>query len=206
MIPPSKPPGTKKSSAAWPTSTPAKSNPSPSKKPDVASPPPWNEFSPPRSLKLRKLSSGVPQVQNFNQTPNLVDLVVNHYGTVHQRSYPRSVASPQTLIILLTILPFYTIVLRAVCSPARFPFPFWNSATLCLCRAPHPHPCNSSHRNLERLTYSLSSCHPASNPLGLRYAKHPRNPFRIRTSKTQDLKSFRIRIYRKPGRGPLRSI
>jgi hypothetical protein len=33
------------------------------------------------------------------------------------------------------------------------------------------------------------------------YAKHARNPFRIRTSKTQDLKSFRIRTYEKRGRG-----
>ena len=33
------------------------------------------------------------------------------------------------------------------------------------------------------------------------YAKHTRNPFRIRTSKTLDLKSFRIRTYKKGGRG-----
>jgi hypothetical protein len=35
------------------------------------------------------------------------------------------------------------------------------------------------------------------------YAKHTRNPFRIRTSKTQHLKSFRIRTYEKRGEGPL---
>ena len=33
------------------------------------------------------------------------------------------------------------------------------------------------------------------------YAKHTRNPFRIRTSKTLDLKSFRIRTYEKKGGG-----
>src|SRR5580704_12884175 len=32
--------------------------------------------------------------------------------------------------------------------------------------------------------------------------KPARNPFRIRTSKTQDLKSFRIRTYEKKGEGP----
>jgi hypothetical protein len=33
------------------------------------------------------------------------------------------------------------------------------------------------------------------------YAKRARNPFRMRTSKTQDLKSFRIRTYKKTGGG-----
>jgi hypothetical protein len=37
------------------------------------------------------------------------------------------------------------------------------------------------------------------------YAKRARNPFRIRTSKTQHLKPFRIRTYRKKGRGVART-
>jgi hypothetical protein len=39
-------------------------------------------------------------------------------------------------------------------------------------------------------------------PIRIRtYAKHAHKPRRIRTSKTQHLKSFRIRIYEKTGRG-----
>jgi hypothetical protein len=34
------------------------------------------------------------------------------------------------------------------------------------------------------------------------YEKRTRNPFRMNTSKTLDLKSFRIRTYKKTGGGP----
>jgi len=46
------------------------------------------------------------------------------------------------------------------------------------------------------------SCHPVPNPFKIRIsAKCARNSCRICSSKTQDLKPFRIRIYEKKGRG-----
>jgi hypothetical protein len=47
------------------------------------------------------------------------------------------------------------------------------------------------------------SCYPAPNPFRIRTsAKHAGNSCGIRTSKTQDLKPFRIRTYEKPQGGP----
>ena len=53
--------------------------------------------------------------------------------------------------------------------------------------------------------FSAFSCYPAPNPLRIRSsAKHARKPCGIRTSKTKDLKSFRIRISGKTPGGPPR--
>ena len=52
------------------------------------------------------------------------------------------------------------------------------------------------------IPYSALSRSFAPNSFTIRtYAKHTRNPFRMRTSKTQHLKSFRIRTYEKKGEG-----
>jgi hypothetical protein len=70
-------------------------------------------------------------------------------------------------------------------------------------KSPH-HP--ATHRPHHRL---LSTTHHSLPTISLRirtYEKRARNPFGIRTSKTQDLKSFRIRTYEKtPGGSHLSS-
>jgi hypothetical protein len=48
----------------------------------------------------------------------------------------------------------------------------------------------TSHHSLPTISFTIRT-----------YEKRARNPRRIRTSKTQDLKPFRIRTYRKTGRG-----
>ena len=75
----------------------------------------------------------------------------------------------------------------------------------------NPFPVNYLHTLLQNtqgvrpksIPYSALSRSFAPNPFTIcTYAKHTRNPFRMRTSKTQHLKSFRIRTYEKRGGDP----
>jgi hypothetical protein len=87
-------------------------------------------------------------------------------------------------------------------------------ATLTSFVNPNPFVCHSYEKHpgwgypliaLSAKLFSPLSCYPAPNPFRIRTsAKHARNSCGIRTSKTQDLKPFRIRTYEKTpgGRGP----
>src|SRR5271169_2170900 len=61
---------------------------------------------------------------------------------------------------------------------------------------------DSSFANRQTLQHSNLPTFPQTNPLRIRiYEKSADNSFRIRTSKTRHLKSFRIRICEKSGGG-----
>jgi len=136
---------------------------------------------------------GIPLRRSNLQLSNLQPL------TSLRRSPPQNHHStPKLDHSLQNTLPFDTPML---------PFPMFRprpSSPSLVLPAESPRSSFSSFPNLR--TFQLSNLPTFLRAICCRirtYEKHAPNPFRIRTSKTQDLKPFRMNTYEKRGRGPV---